>query len=229
MPLPSLALTLLLVLQLAGAPAAAPPFAPGETLRYQARLGLLPIGRATARVGEPTAVRGERAWIFQLRGAGGPGALRARYELTSWTAMRDFTARRFRRLIVQPGGGEDATYEIVPDSGRYRRIGGQQDWVTPAGALDELAFLYWLRTVPLAPGRTYVVPRYFQTGWNPIRVSVTGRESITLGSGARVTCLVLRITAAGATVDAWLTDDARRLPAQLKLPLPFGRVTLVLD
>ena len=26
----------------------------------------------------------------------------------------------------------------------------------------------------------------------------------------------------------WLTDDARRLPAQLELPLPFGVVSLVL-
>jgi hypothetical protein len=26
----------------------------------------------------------------------------------------------------------------------------------------------------------------------------------------------------------WLTDDTRRLPAQLEIPLPFGSVTLTL-
>jgi hypothetical protein len=26
----------------------------------------------------------------------------------------------------------------------------------------------------------------------------------------------------------WLTDDARRLPVQLEVPLPFGRVSLQL-
>ena len=51
---------------------------------------------------------------------------------------------------------------------------------------------------------------------------------MTLGNGRMVSCVALTITAAGTTSRVWLTDDARRLPAQLDLPLSFGRVRLVL-
>ena len=40
--------------------------------------------------------------------------------------------------------------------------------------------------------------------------------------------LVVEVTARGTTVGVRLTDDARRLPVRLDLPLPYGSVTLEL-
>jgi hypothetical protein len=77
-------------------------------------------------------------------------------------------------------------------------------------------------------GQDYSVARYFKTGYNPIQVSVTGRESIAMPGGTSTPCLALRVTARGTTMRLWLTDDKRRLPAQLEIPLPFGSVTLTL-
>nr|MBA3659298.1 DUF3108 domain-containing protein [Gemmatimonadales bacterium] len=124
---------------------------------------------------------------------------------------------------------QEHRWQILPDSGRYREIGGTQAWVAPTDPLDELAFLYYLRTVPLAVGQSYSMPRYFQNGYNPVQVSVAGRESIALGDGTTLPCLALRVTAHGTTVGVWLSDDKRRIPAQLVLPLPFGNVTLGLE
>ena len=100
--------------------------------------------------------------------------------------------------------------------------------MTPADPLDELALLYRLRSLPLQPGDTHVLRGYFKTGWNPVRVQVAGREPVKLGSGASVPCVLLRVSAAGSVSEIGLTDDARRLPAQLRLPLPVGRVRFIL-
>jgi len=123
----------------------------------------------------------------------------------------------------------DVQFQIVPDSSRYRQIGDPRDWAAPPDPLDELAFLYYLRTARLKPGATYSVSRYFQTGYNPVQVRVTGRETRTLPDGKSVPVLVLEVTSRGNLVTLALTDDARRLPVEIDLPLPFGRVTLQLS
>ena len=57
---------------------------------------------------------------------------------------------------------------------------------------------------------------------------VTGRETRTLPDGKSAPVLVLEVTSRGSLVTLALTDDARRLPVEIDLPLPFGRVTLQL-
>jgi hypothetical protein len=123
---------------------------------------------------------------------------------------------------------EEHRYLIVPDSSRYREEGIAGDWVAPPNPLDELAFLFYLRTASLQVGRAYSLDRYFKTGYNPIQVTVEGREPVPMPDGRDASCLALRVTSHGTTMRVWLTDDERRLPAQLELPLPFGNVTLSL-
>ena len=61
-----------------------------------------------------------------------------------------------------------------------------------------------------------------------MRVRVLGRQQVQLADGTTVPTLALQVTAAGAMSEVWLSDDERRLPAQLRVPLPVGRVTLTL-
>ena len=204
------------------------PFKVGETLTYDASLGYFPVGTATATVTRLARERGAEAFVFELTGEGGPPGIKVRYELTSWVGTDRFASLRFHRKVVQGGKVDEVRYQIVPDSNRYRVEGGTQDWAAPRDALDELAFLYYLRSTPLAVGKTYSMARYFKTGYNPIQVSVTGRESIAMPGGAMTPCLALSVSSRGTTARVWLTDDARRLPAQLEIPLPFGSVTLTL-
>jgi len=62
-----------------------------------------------------------------------------------------------------------------------------------------------------------------------VQVRVTGRETRTLPDGKSAPVLTLEVTSRGNLVTLALTDDARRLPVEIDLPLPFGRVTLVLS
>jgi hypothetical protein len=50
-----------------------------------------------------------------------------------------------------------------------------------------------------------------------------------LFDGRSVPCLRVQLSTRGATVGVLLTDDERRLPVQLDLPLPYGTVTLLLS
>jgi hypothetical protein len=204
------------------------PFTVGETLRYDATLGYFPVGTATATVVRTTRERGADAYVFSAVGEGGPPGLRARYEMTSWVQSSRLASLRFHRKLTQGSKVDEERYQIMPDSGRYRQEGVAQDWVAPRDALDELAYLYYLRTVPLEVGKSFTMSRYFKNGYNPVQVRVIGRESIALFDGSTVPCLAVELTARGATVAVRLTDDTRRLPVQLTLPLPYGTVLLEL-
>ena len=155
--------------------------------------------------------------------------LRFGAELTSYVGVQAFSSLRFHRKLIQGTSVNDVQFQIVPDSSRYRQIGDPRDWAAPADPLDELAFLYYLRTARLKPGATYNISRYFQTGYNPVQVRVTGRETRTLPDGKSAPVLVLEVTSRGSLVTLALTDDSRRLPVEIDLPLPFGRVTLALS
>jgi hypothetical protein len=222
MPIINLLIQAAALLPLAAAPY---PFAVGETLRYQARYGSFPVGEATMAVSALARERGAETFVLRLAGDGGPPGPGGHYELTSWVGTARFSSRRFHRSL--PGKPEER-YQIVPDSLRYRLEGTRQAFVTPADPLDELAFLYYLRTIPLEPGRTYGLRRYFKSGFNPVTVRVSGRETVQLGDGRQVTCLALTAEFARTTAAVWLTDDARRLPVQVRIPLKMGAVTLLL-
>jgi Protein of unknown function (DUF3108) len=205
------------------------PFAVGETLQYQAMLGYFPIGTAAATVARTTRERGTDALVLTAIGEGGPPGFRARYELTSWVQSSRLASLRFHRRLTQGSKVDEERYQIVPDSGRYRQEGVPQDWAAPRDALDELAYLYYLRTIPLEVGKSFTLSRYFKTGYNPVQVRVTGREPVALFDGRSVPCFTLELTTRGAIVGVRLTDDARRLPVELTLPLPYGTVSLVLS
>ncbi|MGH7512362.1 MAG: DUF3108 domain-containing protein [Gemmatimonadales bacterium] len=205
------------------------PFAVGERLEYDASLGMIPVGSATISVNPMTQERGRQAFVFSASGEARPMGLKFGAELTSYVGVQAFSSLRFHRKLIQGGSVNDVQFQIVPDSSRYRQIGDPRDWAAPPDPLDELAFLYYLRTARLKPGATYSISRYFQTGYNPVQVRVTGRETRALPDGRSAPVLTLEITSRGNVVTVALTDDARRLPVEIDLPLPFGRVTLALS
>jgi hypothetical protein len=204
------------------------PFAVGERLEYEARLGIIPVGTAMMSVHPMARERGREAFVFAASGEGRPLGIRVGADLTSYVGTKGFTSLRFHRRVFQGTSVDEAQYQIVPDSGRYRQDGDPRNWKAAADPLDELAFLYYLRTVPLKPGASYTIARYFKTGYNPVQVRVLGRETRTLPDGRDVPVLTLEITSRGMTMAVALSDDARRLPVELELPFPFGQVTLEL-
>jgi len=52
---------------------------------------------------------------------------------------------------------------------------------------------------------------------------------VAVGSGGKQPCLATEVTFLGHLTQVWFTDDARRVPVQFTVPLPYGSVTLVLQ
>lgn len=199
----------------------------GEVLRYDGFFGPLPVGGAEIAVAGVDTVAGDSALVLTLRARGGAiGIGTIDYTMRSWVKRAGFTTRRFHTSAAQGGAPYERRYLVRDDSLRWREEGSALDYEAPAGAVDELAFLYLLRGLDLAPGDSVVLPRYFKKGYNPITVHARGREVVQAGDGTAYPCRVYAVTAIGATSVVWLSDDARRVPVRALVPLGAGPVTL---
>ena len=231
---------LLLALALAQAepaPAApAPPTYPwvvGEKLTYSAKLGMLTLGEGTLEVAGIDTVRGTDAFRFRFRLTGKTIVFSLDDVLESYVGVQDLNSRRFVQDFVENNKTTHRRYEIYPDSGFFREQGKPGTQPSPPAPLDDAAFFYFVRVTELQVGKKYTYNRYFRQEKNPVTIEVTKREKMELPDGREVECLVLHpvIDTKGmfskrSDTRIWLTDDARRLPVQIRSKFPFGTITL---
>jgi hypothetical protein len=209
------------------------PFAVGEKLSYSAKLGMLTLGAGTLEVASVDTVRGVESFRFRFRLQGKTMFYSLDDVLESWVGTQDLVSRRFAQDFVENGKTTKREYEIFPDSGFYRERGRDKTEATPADPLDDAAFFYFVRVTPLEVGKKYSFERYFRKDKNPVMIEVQKREKMDLPDGSKVQCLVLHPTidtkglfSKRSETQIWLTDDARRLPVQIRTKFPFGTITL---
>ena len=215
------------------------PFAVGEVLEYRGKFGFIPAGGATLSVLPSDTIRGIPSWKFSLTSGIKVNVGIFKFEnsttLLSWTGIDDFISRRFTKRLEENGKVRQEDFRIQPDSGFFRR-NADAPRPTSKAPLDDVAFIYFLRTTPLALKRTYKYDRYFRSEKNPVTVEVLKREVMELPDGTKVKCLVLHPVVDepngmfSKTSDArlWLTDDARRIPVRIETTYNFGTVALIL-
>jgi hypothetical protein len=229
------ALLLPLFLQTASpaTPPASYPFAVGEKLSYSAKLGMLTLGSGTLEVASVDTVRGVESFRLRFRLQGKTMFYSLDDVLESWIGTSDLTSRRFVQDFNENDKATKRHYEIYPDSGFYMELGKAARQNTPADPLDDAAFFYFVRVTPLEVGQKYTYDRYFKKETNPVTIEVLKRERMELPDGSKVQCLVLHpvIDTKGmfskrSDTRIWLTDDARRLPVQIRTKFPFGTITL---
>jgi hypothetical protein len=233
-----ISLRIAIALMQAPAPAAAPPhpdypFAVGEKLSYSAKLGMLTLGSATLEVVSLDTVRGVESFRLRFRLKGKNAFYSLDDVLESWVGTSDLISRRFVQDFVEDDKPKHRLYEIFPDSGYFRQQGRDTTLATPTEPLDDAGFFYFVRVTPLQVGRKYSYDRYFRKEKNPVRIEVLKREKLELPDGSKVQCLVLHpvidtkgLFSKRSETRIWLTDDARRLPVQVRTKFPFGTITL---
>jgi hypothetical protein len=215
---------------------AAYPFRVGERLQYAAKLGILRLGTAWMSVNGIDTVRGAETFVFEFGLDASAPFYKSRNVLQSWTGTQDLISRRFRQDLVENGKERKRYFEIYPDSLMYvqeQRPGSKESVANP---LDDAAFFYFLRTIPLEVGKTYKYERYFKKELNPVTIKVVKREKMEMPDGKDVPCIILNpvvgeegLFAPRSQAMLWLTNDERRLPVQIRAKLPFGTVTLRLE
>ena len=90
------------------------------------------------------------------------------------------------------------------------------------------------RTLPLADGATYELPRYFRPDRNPVIVRVLRRERVRVPAGTFDAVVVQPlikargIFAEGGEAELWLRDDSTRILLQMRSKLKVGTLGLQL-
>ena len=130
---------------------------------------------------------------------------------------RDMTFNHKERTVVVRSGGKEATYPV------------------PAGTLDALSALYYLRTIEdLANGKTITFDVHDEDKTWKVDVQVLGRETITSFLG-KTNTIKLRtypkyegVFQNKGEIYFWLTDDARRIPVLMKSVISIGSIVSTL-
>ncbi len=209
------------------------PFAVGERFEYLAKFGMLKLGDASIGVVSLDTVRGEPTYKFRFHLQGGNFIFKIKNTLESWTTVTDFKSLRFRNDNTENDKNRLREYDIFPDSGFYRQRGKEGTQPTPSHPLDDASLLYFVRTTPLEVGKVYRFENYFMNDKNPLLIRVLKTERMELPDGSKVNCFVLNpviddrgMFADRAEARLWITEDARRIPVQIRSKLAFGQVTL---
>lgn len=228
--------TMLLLLQTATAATAALPFNVGERLEYRGKFGFINAGTAVLEVAGVESVRGVPSWRFNFTTEVSTFAYKNRSVFTSWTGQPDWISRKFVKDVTENERHRHEEFLIHPDSGFYRRNAAPTTKPTSRTPLDDVAFFYWIRTVPLEVGKTYQYQNYFRAEQNPVVVKVEKREEKEMPDGSKVRTLLLRpivdeengMFSKKSKAKLWLTDDARRIPVEIETNLFIGTLKLIL-
>lgn len=234
---PRLALSLALCLG-AGASAAAQaelPFGAGEVLTYRAVSGRFgTIGTGTLRVDGPDEVRGAAAYrlSFDFRGRVGPFRVDARTR--SWVDPHGMASLRYQKRERSPLGSREEEVEIFPDERRWSSADGSAGETPTPEPLDELSFLFFLRSLPLRDGEEHTLGVHYDLARNPVLVRVLRRERTRVPAGEFATVVVEmrvrdeRLSAKDGAMRIHLTDDAARIPVRLESSAPWVGPTYLL-
>src|SRR5512142_501500 len=194
------------------------PFPIGERMVYSAKYGPFSVGEATMEAAGTDTIRGEEMVHIRFHIQGGALWYHLDQTLESWVGRKDFRSRRYTTDTEERGKKRHNQFEIFPDSGYYREAGVDSTKPTVAEPLDDAAFLYWVRTVPLELGKRYEYQRYFRPDRNPVIVVVEKREKVGV-AGKKFNAIVSRpiipkgrgIFAEQSEAHIWLSDDPQHL------------------
>jgi hypothetical protein len=211
------------------------PFNVGEVLSFRAtssRFGS--IGTATMRVEEAEDAGATAVMLLAFDFTGRVGPFRIRDRTRSWVQKEPLRSVRFDRSERSPLRSKNDNIVIFPDERRWESGTGARGSSPTNDPLDELSFLYFLRTLPLRSGDVYEIPRHFDARRKPVAVRVMSRQRTEVPAGSFATVLVeMQVNGDGMLTGGlrlYLTDDAARIPVQIESSAPWvGRTSLRLQ
>jgi hypothetical protein len=218
--------------------ARAVPFGPGERATYQVRVGLFGgVGNGVMEVVGVEEVRGHPTYDLRLTIKGGVPFFRVDTRFESWLDVARLVSRRFEQDQNEGKYKRHRVFEFYPEEKRWERLNSEDAGELPTELpLDDVSFLYFVRTLPLEVGKTYTFPRYFKEDGNPVVLKVLRNEKISVPVGTFETIVVQPIIKTsglfgdGGKAEVYFTDDDRRILVQMKSRVPILKsLNLVLD
>jgi hypothetical protein len=214
--------------------AARVPFGPGERLEYQVKLGMFSAGEGYMAVSGVDTVRGHPSYHLDMQFKGGMLFAKVNDRYQSWLGTRDLITRHSWKNVHEVSYKSFKEFAIYPEEKRWQQLDeNRADVMGTDEPLDELSFLYWIRTLPLEVGQTYSYDRFFVNKSNPVILRVLRREVKQVPAGEFKTIVVQPIIKSGGVfgeggkAELYLTDDAARQLVYMRSEIPVvGSITL---
>jgi uncharacterized protein DUF3108 len=225
------------VAAVAVAPAPARPFYPGERLDYVVKLSGVGLkGKGAMWTDGPELVRGVETYVLHFGFKAHLGPVKVSDMTISWLDPRRMASLRYTKRERHPLSSHDEDIAMFPAERRWSGADGSSGEAVTDAPLDELSFIYFLRTVPLAADSTYRFDRHYDTQRNPATVRVVGRERLTVPAGTFESVVVeMRVRDPAryrgeGIIRIHFSDDYRRLPLRIESTLPVaGKALLTLE
>lgn len=214
------------------------PFDVGERLRYRVTLGRLgTVGEGEMSVDGPEAIRGTEALVLRSQVSARVGFVKTTERAQSWIDPTRMTALRYvKRTQRALSRDDEQQVELFPEERRWEDQQGHSRESPTSTPLDELSFIYYLRTLPLDADTTSSVVRHYDAARNPIAVRVVGRDTVRTSAGTFPTIIVeMRVKDARryggeGVIRLHLSADAFRYPVRIESSIPvLGSTVLTLE
>jgi hypothetical protein len=210
------------------------PFAVGERLSYETKAGRF-SGRAEMWIEGPVEVQGIDAMVLRFTFSTKVGPFGVSDATNSWwDPARRATLRyekRERHLLARHT--EDVTIDRT--SGHWRSTDGREGDSPSEAPLDELSFIYFIRTLDQAGEATLQLSRHFDAARNPTTIRFVGRDSVTTPAGTFATQVVemhvrdARNYKGEGVIRFSISDDVCRRPVRIASTIPgAGNVVMTL-
>lgn len=211
------------------------PFAVGERLEYAARAPHGLKGKATMWIEGPETVRGVETMVLHFDFATRIGFVKISDRTTSWLDPLQFAALRFDKQELRFMARHTEHVELEPQSREWTESDGLTGRSPTTQPLDELSFIYWLRTVSLGPDETLTMERHFDPARNPTVIRSIGRGRVETPLGTFATREVemrvrdTRNYKGEGVIRFSFSDDACRRPVRIESTIPeAGTVVMTL-
>ena len=213
------------------------PFTIGEKLSYRVSVSKLGnVGSGSMWVEGPVDIRGVSTWLLRFDFQAGMGPMKAVDRTSSWLDPVRMAAQRYTKIEKHVLAKHDERVEIFASQKKWAGSDGATGVSPTDTPLDELSFMYFIRTLPLAPDSTYRFNRHFDPARSPTTVSVIRREAISTPAGRFRTVLVeMRVRDSRrykgeGVIRINLSDDAVRIPVRIESAMPvIGTAVMTLE
>lgn len=213
------------------------PFDAGEMLDYRVKIPIIgTVGRAVFRIDGPIEYRGTDVLLLRSDVTTKWGPIKGNSATVSWFDPARLLSLRFTKDERQPAYRDEENVELFPADRRFEQASGVDGYMPTDAPLDELSFIYFLRTMALEADSTFRFTRHYDAARNPIVVRLVKRETVKTALGEEPALLVeMRVRhprhyRGEGVIRIHLSDDSRRIPLKIESNAPAtGKVTLVLE
>ena len=202
------------------------PFGVGERLTYKVRVDKMRAsGRGTMWIEGPADFRGTSTLRLRSHVEVGIGPIKAIDKTESWFDPLQMAALRFEQQHRYLFSRRRSDVDIYPGEMRWRDSSGVEGRSLSDAPLDELSFIYYIRTLALDADSAWSLNRHFDENRNPVCIRVLGRETLRIPLGeftvvvAELRVKDPRLTGEGV-IRLFLTDDGDRIPVRIESDLP---------